>query len=102
MNLKHIPYTVKGQIAHCDHDPQLLKNKWANFFFNATILNETNYFLKMQYTTKSNAELLEETADTTSHDLKRSRSASEEDLQLKHLKLMGFIESRLKVFLQTL
>ena len=59
-------------------------------------MNETNYFLKMQYTTKSSTELLEETADCSP----RSKTASaEEDLQIKHLKLVGFIESRLKGFL---
>ena len=102
MDLKHIPYTVKGQIAQCDHDPQLLKNKWSNFFFNATIMNETNYFLKMQYTTKSNAELREETMDLTGSLRRTISESTDEDLQIKHLKLIGFIESRLKGFLQTL
>ena len=102
MDLKHKPHILKGQFASCKHDPQLLRNKWANFFFNSTVMNETNYFLKMQYTTKSNAELLEETASAESTTNGCKAASSEEDLQLKHLKLVGFIESRLKGFLQTL
>ena len=63
-------------------------------------MNETSYFLKMQYTTKSTAELYEETGDTSFRANKNT--TSDEDLQIKHLKLVGFIESRLKGFLQTL
>ena len=65
-------------------------------------MNETNYFLKMQYTTKSNAELREETMESKGNLRRTISESTDEDLQIKHLKLIGFIESRLKGFLQTL
>ena len=33
---------------------KLLKDKWSDLFFPSTVVNETNYFLKLEFTTKDN------------------------------------------------
>ena len=62
-----------------------MKDKWSGLFFPATVLNETNYFMVLEYSTKAPSE-----------------TSSLEEAKAKHSKFIGFIESRIKNFLQTL
>lgn len=62
----------------------LIKNQWSNLFFQSSVMNQTDYFLKFEYSTKAN-----EASDPTEN-------------KLKHTKLIGFIESRIKILLQFL
>ena len=62
-----------------------MKDKWSSFFFQATVLNETDYFIVLEYSMKT-------PAFTSSH----------EEARTKHSKFIGFIESRIKNFLQAL
>ena len=77
-------FPVKKNVLDLDILPynKLLKEKWSDLFFPATVLNETNYFICLQYTTKGPEE-----GNLTTEALTR------------HAKFIGFIESRMKSFL---
>ena len=62
-----------------------MKKKWSGLFFQATVLNETDYFIVLEYSTK-----------------KPDETSSDEETKTKHKKFIGFIESRIKNFLQVL
>jgi len=87
---------------------------WHLLFDQPTILNEFQFFLKMKYTTKQSdkridkcdtclkerlAEIFRKPAQRC-HDHLHVPSA--EDTILKHIKFIGFLESRLRLFMVTL
>ena len=57
---------------------------WKSLFYQASALTHSDYFLLMEYSTKSQPD------------------ADHHKLQAKHLKMIGFVESRLTTFAQTL
>lgn len=68
-----------------DKIEQMLRDKWERLFFPRTVVNETNFFVLLDYRT----------------DMPESGS-DKEQLTTKHSKVIGFIESRIKNFLAIL
>ena len=62
-------------------------NRWSSLFFPATVMNETNYFIVLEYSTKGPGE---------------NTNITFNEAKAKHLKFTGFVESRIKNFLQSL
>lgn len=75
---------LRGQLLREDCSAQtrdqILKLKWADLFFQSTVINETDYFMTCEYTT--NGEL--------------------PDAKTRHTKAIGYIESQVKKLLQFL
>ena len=68
-------------------DPeQFLHDKWSRLFFPRTVMNETNYFVVLEYST----------------DVPSNGSCDQQVLLTRHSKMTGFVESRIKHFLAIL